>query len=195
MIIYNRIGMPRAKRISDEAALEGALEVMFRTGPGELTLAAVAAEVGLSPATLLQRFGDKQRLIAKAIAQGNGRFARLVAEAPRSAGRDAVLDLFWLLTPDVEHPAALADQLLWLGEDFRDPELNALAQARFRLLRAAVAERLPPLRVSPEVGARLLEAQWQGALNQWGFFHEGRLVDYVARCLTEWFDLVAEDDA
>ncbi len=58
----------------------------------------------------------------------------------------------------------------------------------FTALRAAVAARLPPLRVAPDTAARLLEAQWQGAMNQWGFFQEGRLPDYVARALNEWFD-------
>jgi AcrR family transcriptional regulator len=181
--------MPRRKRISDEEVLDGTLRVMFRAGPGEFTLAAAAAEAGIAPATLLQRFGDKQSLIVRAIARDNAGFERVLEVAPAARSREAVLDLFWLLTPDIDDPAALADQLLWLREDFRTPELNALAQRRFRLLRAAVAERLPPLSVSPETGARLLEAQWQGALNQWGFFHQGRLVDYVARCLTEWFDL------
>ncbi len=58
----------------------------------------------------------------------------------------------------------------------------------FTALRAAVAARLPPLPVATETAARLLEAQWQGAMNQWGFVQEGRLPDYVARALNEWFD-------
>lgn len=37
--------------------------------------------------------------------------------------------------------------------------------------------------------ARLIEAQWQGAFNQWGFFREGRLPDFVADSLEAWFDL------
>jgi hypothetical protein len=78
---------------------------------------------------------------------------------------------------------------LWLREDFRDPELNALARERWRMLREAVAERLPPLPVSPALAARLIEAQWQGAFNQWGFFREGTLPDFVADSLEAWFDL------
>ncbi len=181
--------MARTKRISDEAVLDGALKVMLRGGPADFTLSAVAAETGLAPATLLQRFGDKQTLIVRALGRDNGEFARLIAEAPPVVGREAVLDLFWLLTPDMDDPAVLADQILWLREDFRNADLAALSQDRFRMLRAAIAARLPPLSVSPETGARLLEAQWQGAVNQWGFFHEGKLGDYVARCLNDWFDL------
>ena len=181
--------MPRTKKITDEAVLERVAKVMFRAGPAEFTLAVAAAETGLSAATLIQRFGGKHSLIVHALTQDTAGYARMLAQAPLVVGREAVLDLFWLATPDIDEPKALAEQLLWLREDFRDPELNALAQERFRLLRSAIAARLPPLPVSPEVGARLIEAQWQGALNQWGFFPEGRLVDYVARCLNEWFDL------
>jgi AcrR family transcriptional regulator len=91
--------MARPRRISDEAALAGALKVMFRNGPAEFTLAAVAAEVGIAPPTLVQRFGDKRGLILRALAQDNGEFAAIVAEAPRMRGRASVIGLFRLLTP------------------------------------------------------------------------------------------------
>jgi AcrR family transcriptional regulator len=181
--------MARSRRISDEAALAGALRVMFRKGPAEFTLAAVAAEVGIAPPTLVQRFGDKRGLILRALAQDNGEFAAAIAEAPRSHGRAAVIDLFRLLTPDIDDPDVLATGLLWLREDFRDPDLNALARERWRMLREAVAERLPPLPIPPELATRLIEAQWQGAFNQWGFFREGRLPDFVTDSLGAWFDL------
>jgi AcrR family transcriptional regulator len=181
--------MARPRRISDEAVLDGALKVIFRQGPAEFTLAAVAAEVGIAPPTLVQRFGDKRGLLLRALAQDNAAFAAAVAAAPSERSRACALGLFALLTPDIPDPDALATGLLWVREDFRDPALNALARERWTLLRRAIAERLPPLPVSPELAARLLEAQWQGAFNQWGFFREGRLPDYVARSLGAWFDL------
>ena len=181
--------MARPRRISDEAALAGALRVMFRSGPAEFTLAAVAAEVGIAPPTLMQRFGDKRGLILRALAQDNAEFAALVAEAPRSRGRDAVIGLFRLLTPDIQDPDVLATGLLWLREDFRDPDLNALARQRWEMLREAIAGRLPPLPIGPELAARLIEAQWQGAFNQWGFFRDGSLPDFVTASLEGWFDL------
>lgn len=181
--------MPRPRRISDEAVLAGALRVMFRHGPAEFTLAAVAAEVGIAASTLLQRFGDKRGLILRALAQDNGEFAAVIAGAPQGRGRDAVIGLFRRLTPDIQDPEILATGLLWLREDFRDPGLNALARERWTMLRQAVAERLPAMPVSPELAARLIEAQWQGAFNQWGFFREGRLPDFVTSSLEAWFDL------
>ncbi|MCA1563440.1 MAG: TetR/AcrR family transcriptional regulator, partial [Acidobacteria bacterium] len=40
-----------------------AIQVMARLGPVRLTLADVAREIGLSPATLVQRFGSKRGLL------------------------------------------------------------------------------------------------------------------------------------
>ena len=181
--------MGRNKRVGDAAVLESALDVMLRTGPAAFTLAAAGAEAGLAPATLMLRFGDKQTLILKALAADDARFARLLEAAPKARGREAVLDLFWLLTPEVETPAALAVHLSWLTEGFRDPALNGLAAARSQRLIAALIDRLPRLRLPAELGARLLEAQWLGAMMQWGVFPEGALADYVARSLNDWLDL------
>jgi AcrR family transcriptional regulator len=180
--------MPRPKRISDEAVLDAAIRVMLRTGPADFTLAEAGREAGVSPATLLQRFGDKQTLIVRALARDVEGFIERLDQAPEAPGREAVLDLFWLITPDTDDAEAFADQLPWLREDFRNPELNRLSRRMFTALRAAVASRLPPLPVAPEIAARLLEAQWQGAMNQWGLFQEGRLADYVSTALNEWFD-------
>ena len=38
--------------------------------------------------------------------------------------------------------------------------------------------------------ARLVEAQWQGALNQWGLEPTGDLADFIATALADWFALV-----
>ena len=181
--------MSRPRRISDEAVLESALKVMYRTGPAELTLSAVAAEAGIAASTLVQRFGDKRGLILRALAQDDGEFAATVAQAPQDRGRASVIGLFLLLTPDITDPDILATGLLWLREDFRDPALNALARERWEMLREAVAARLPPLPIAPALAARLIEAQWQGAFNQWGFFREGSLPDFVSVSLEAWFDL------
>jgi AcrR family transcriptional regulator len=182
--------MARPKTISDDAVLAAAMRVLSANTPSEFTLAKVAAASGIAPATLLQRFGDKRRLVVAAVAQDNQLFANTLARLPPGAGAAAVIAVFRILTPDTDDAGAFADQLLWLRQDMRDPDLNALAQERFRLLREAVAARLPPLPLEPMAAARLIEAQWQGALNQWGIARQGRLLDYVTRSLADWFTLV-----
>src|ERR1700689_2718769 len=71
-------GRPRG--IDDAAILRAAVDVIGRGGPVGLTLAAVAAEVGLVPGTLVQRFGSKRGLLI-ALAE------RAARDAEASPGR------------------------------------------------------------------------------------------------------------
>jgi AcrR family transcriptional regulator len=182
--------VPRRKQRSDDVVLEDAAGVIRRLGP-DFTLADVSRVCGLSPATLVQRFGDKHGLVVRVAARDTVRFVAILAEAPRATGVDAVIDLFWSITPSEQEEATLAEQLHWLRDDQRDPALNALARERRERLHAAVVERLPPLPISAVAAARLLEAQWRGALLQWGLEPKGTLADYVADSLADWFALAA----
>jgi AcrR family transcriptional regulator len=183
--------MARRKAISDETVLSAAARVMFAKGPGEFTLADVAAEAGIAPATLVQRFGDKRGLVVAAIAHDNVVFARQMRGLAPAEGAQAVIDVFrhMFAAVEVADADAFADQLLWLRQDMRDPDLNRLARERFTVLREVIAARMPPLPLPPDRAARLVEAQWQGALIQWGIGREGRLADFVADSLREWFCL------
>jgi len=180
--------MPRPKTRTDAAVLRAAMRVMVRQGPAGFTLAQVALAAGLAPATLVQRFGDKQGLIVAAVAQDNARFAAILDAAPRAIGAEAVIDLFWGMTPGEDDDHALADQLLLL-RDPGDARLNALVRERFAVLLQAVEARMPPLSVPAAVAARLVVAQWQGALAQWAMERRGALSDHVAENLAAWFDL------
>lgn len=186
--------MARRKTISDEAALDAAAKVMFAVGPS-FTLADVARAAGIAPATLVQRFGDKHGLTVAAIARDNAAFEAFLAGLPDAVGAEAVVAIFAAMFdgPDTDADY-FADQLLWLRQDMRDADLNRLARARFAALRAAVAARMPPLPIAAEDAARLVEAQWQGVLVQWGIERRGRLSDFVAEQLRAWFRLLGASD-
>ena len=59
--------MTRTKTLTDDVVLSRALEVILEKGAAKFTLRQVAQKVGLSPATILQRFGTRNLLLAKAI--------------------------------------------------------------------------------------------------------------------------------
>ncbi|HEX3917696.1 MAG TPA: TetR/AcrR family transcriptional regulator [Caulobacteraceae bacterium] len=183
--------MARRKTISDEAVLDAAARVMFAKGPTGFTLADVARATGIAPATLVQRFGDKHGLVVAAMTRDNQTFSEELAALPPGRGAAAVIDIFRTFFPNVaEFTGNFADQLLWLRQDMSDPDLNRLARERFALLQAVISERLPPLPIPAAEAAQLVEAQWQGALLQWGIAHEGRLGDFVTRRLEAWFKLI-----
>src|SRR6266545_6716652 len=62
--------MSRPRATSDEELLTATHRVVSRLGPN-LTLADVAREAGVSPATLVQRFGSKRGLLLAFAASGS----------------------------------------------------------------------------------------------------------------------------
>lgn len=181
--------MPRPKLISDEEILDRALPLMAQAGPGGFTMADVARAVGVASATLFQRFGDKQSLVARAFARDNQRFVAWLEGLPDGVGPDVVIQIYAEATKLFGDNPSLADHLLWLREDIRDPALNRLALDRFKLFREVIVRRLPPMPIPPERAADLLDALHHGAVVQWALEPRGQLADYVRRSLRDCFRL------
>jgi len=181
--------MPRRKLISDDEILDRALPVMAQAGPGGFTMADIARASGVATATLFQRFGDKQALVERVFARDNERFVDWLARLPEGVGVEVVVEIYAEATKLFGDNPSLADHLLWLREDIRDPTFNRLARDRFALFRAAIVRRLPPMPIAPERAADLLDALYHGAVVQWALEPRGRLCDYVAEALRDCFRL------
>lgn len=165
--------MPRKRSVSDEAILDAALRLAETRGPAALTFSALSAEVGLAPATLVQRFGTKAVLLQAALLRAWDHLdaATAAADAAAGAGPDGVVALVLALSGQYD-PSEEADQILLLREDLRDPVLRARGQAWIATLEAAVERRLPD--APPGVG-RLVVSLWQGSLTVWQFQRRGDL--------------------
>lgn len=132
------IGRPRT--VSDEAILRATLEVIGREGPAQLTLASVGAAVGLSPSTLVQRFGSKHGLLLAASRYGVGMIEAVFVDA--SAGTDsplaALLHALTNLPGDIDTPEKLANHVAFLQLDLANPEFRALAVEHARIMRVQI---------------------------------------------------------
>ncbi|WP_343711875.1 helix-turn-helix domain-containing protein [Inquilinus sp.] len=180
--------MPRPRTIPDEALLDGALAVMRRAGPQGITFAAVAAETGLSAATLVQRFGGKAALMQAALLRAWDLLDARTAEADAAAppGPAGAVALLVALSGDYDAAADYAEGLLVLREDMRDPALRARGAAWGETLAAALGRRLADAAgPRPDLG-RLMAAQWQGAVLWWGFERGRPLRDAVTAGLEEF---------
>ncbi|HEX7134214.1 MAG TPA: TetR family transcriptional regulator [Iamia sp.] len=78
--------MPRKRSVSDEVILDHALGVAESRGPTALTFQALSAEVGLAPATLVQRFGTKAALLQAALLRAWDLLDAATAEADELSG-------------------------------------------------------------------------------------------------------------
>jgi AcrR family transcriptional regulator len=183
---------PRAKTATDEAVLEAAVRAITRVGPHRLTLAEVAREAGLAPATLVQRFGSKRGLLLAIARQGaemnRAGFERARAANPSPLG--ALIDLSLAMTRWFDSPEALANHLAFLQMDLTDAEFLALSARSSGAVRDGIRELLDDAVAAGELApcdtaalASLYQAGFNGSLLNWAVHRQGTLTAWVRRDL------------
>ena len=168
--------MPRKRTIPDEVLLDAALAIVHGTGPAALSFATLAAQVGLAPSTIVQRFGTKADLLRAALSRAWDHLDVATAAAIDGASPDraGVVDLLVALSGEYDDED-YADQLVVLREDLRDPVLRARGAAWIATLAAAVEQRLADAPGGAAGLGELVVAHWQGTLIVWGFTRPGPL--------------------
>ncbi|MEE2057021.1 TetR/AcrR family transcriptional regulator [Rhodococcus artemisiae] len=179
--------MPRPRTVSDEDVLDGVLALAHRVGPGKLTLAAAAREVGLSPATLIQRFGTKHALLLAADRRGVERWVLPIEEAEHPSPLDRIIEgLVGAVDPDMT-PEAMANSVAMLQLDLAEPDFHTVALLGARRLRAAIEHHLEAASIAGEIRdttdvtalAKLIETTYHGAMIGWALHREGSLADWM----------------
>jgi AcrR family transcriptional regulator len=184
--------MPRPRTVDDAAVLAAAARAVERVGPARVTLADVAADAGLSPATLVQRFGSKRGLLLAVARRGaHGRrpaFAAARAAAPTRLG--ALADALVALTAGVRTPEAMANGLAFLQLDLADAEFHAEALAGHRMMREEIASLLAEAQAAGELAApdvdalaETVQTAYNGALITWAIQRDGELEAWLRRQL------------
>lgn len=121
--------MSRPRRFPDSTVLNAASVVVARMGPERFTLADVGKEVGLSAATLVQRFGSKRLLMLALLEQTVGlvdeRFNAAIEnnESPLDALYGAAIGR----ADQTDGPASLSNRFAFLMLEMGDPDFHALA--------------------------------------------------------------------
>src|SRR5215207_6589015 len=167
--------MARPRTVSDAQIMMATIGAMARLGPVKLTLAEIAADLGLSAAALVKRFGSKRGLllaVSRAGVEGMpASFAQL-----RARGRPlaSLIDATTYLARHTKNAEELANHLAFLQLDVTDPdfrkpmlEMSRATLAGYRaLLDDAVAAR--ELRAcDTKALARTLNAVVGGSLIGW----------------------------
>jgi AcrR family transcriptional regulator len=183
--------MARPRTVSDEAILDAANDVMQRLGPEAVTFAAVGARAGLSPATLVQRYGSKDALVRAALLRAWDQLDALTeaGDIAASLDSDGAVELLVGLSDYGDHDQ-FAEGLLLLREDMRDPLLRARGERWGMALALALGRRLTPDPARQLLLGRLMASQWQGSLLWWGFSRHGSVADFVAAELRAWLETI-----
>lgn len=189
-------GMVRPRTVSDQDVLAGAALVVARQGPAGATLAQVGAEVGLSAAALVKRFGSKRGMLLALARQGADVLpARILAAGATPAPVDALIDVLAGLAGAVRTPEEFANHLAFLLLDLSDPEFQQITRRYASATETALAAALRAGQASgrlvdgdPQVLAGLVHATYNGALITWGMLGRGALADHVRTQLEHLLD-------
>lgn len=183
---------PRPRTASDEDILAATHRVISNVGP-RFTLADVAKEIGLAPATLLQRFGSKKGLILAVLSSAGG-----VSEAPAAAIRknassplEAVFEFVECFAQMAPSPEVLANHLAFLQMDLTDPDMHELAFAQAKATRTMLrtflnkAVKAGELKRETHTGrlATAIQSLQGGSLVSWAILREGTAKRFVRRDL------------
>jgi AcrR family transcriptional regulator len=183
---------PRPRQTSDDEILAATARVMQRRSPTQLTLADVAKEAGIVPATLIQRFGTKRGLLLALCRTAPGAVPQqfAAARAKYASPLKALVELYVECTSFAPTPEAMANGLAYLQIDLTDHDFHAITLAQFRALReetqklldAAVAAReLRPCDTAEL--ARLIQHVNGGAMLSWAVYRQGSVAAWVRRDL------------
>jgi AcrR family transcriptional regulator len=179
--------MPRPRTISDEAILDAVLALALRLGPARVTLAAAAAEAGLSPATLVQRFGTKRDLLLAADKRGVDLWVGAQDRATAASPLACVVDgLVLAVDPDAT-PERMANLVAMLQLDLAEPDFHAETLRGARAIRTRIARDLQAALAAGELQpgtdvtalAKLVETTYHGAMIGWAIHREGALADWM----------------
>lgn len=184
--------MPRHKMTSDEQVLDILLELILETGPQGLTFARGAEACGLSPATLVQRYGNREALVEAILLRA---WDQLQAETEAADAVEAVtpegaIDLLMRLMPAETAERNATDGLLLLREDIRNPVLRARGAAWGRTLAVALGRRLSKDQKEAEELGWQMASLWQGAHTWWAFTRGEPADQAIRRRLGEWMNRI-----
>jgi AcrR family transcriptional regulator len=179
--------MPRPRTVSDETILDAVIDLAHRIGPARLTFAAVAAQVGLSAATLVQRFGTKRDLLLAADSRGVDLWIGALDRAKAAAPLARVVEGLVLAVDGIATPARMANSVAMLQLDLADPDFHAETLRGARAVRShierdlAAALAVGELRPDVDVAAlaKLVETTYHGAMIGWAVHREGTLADWM----------------
>ncbi|MGN6485395.1 MAG: TetR/AcrR family transcriptional regulator [Thermomicrobiales bacterium] len=189
-------GRPRLR--TDRELIDAYMRIHYDTDPARITLADVAREAGVVPATLVHRFGSKRGLLEAALQMGltDLRAGLKTACAVAAVGSDpwtALNAVIEVLMPVDRTPTQIANTIAQLHLELSDPDLRPLVVEHMVAVREAfttvLAAMLDAGQVSGAVGplAEVVTTAWSGALVR--FAIEGEAGDsargWIARAIAD----------
>lgn len=190
--------MARPIETDDDALLDAAGRVLMKEGPSAFTLAKAADVAGVSAATLIKRFGSKERLFLRLSQRWVASLDPLLEEtaATYASPLDRLRAVALQNYHDLDNPDTASNQLAALAIDLQNDEMRGWLHVGWGHVRRHLARHAadavavgelagcPP----PKQLARIIVGAMEGGCLVWSVHPEGSL---VAR-LTDDLDALLE---
>lgn len=180
---------PRPQKVTDDDIFMATHRAMLRLGPGELTLAEIAREAGVTAGLLVQRFGSKRELLLTLSEKFSGGTSEMFAELRRGhrsplAALRAYSDC---MAQMASSPAVFARNFAYLQIDLTDPDFRKhiakhAAASRLelqKLIKEAIDAKELVSGTNVKQLARTIEAVVGGSMLSWAFYQEGAATKWM----------------
>lgn len=180
---------PRPRKVTDDDVYMAAQRAMSRVGPGELTLAQIAEEAGVTAGLLVQRFGSKRDLLLSLAERFSGGAKEMFDELRK--GRRSPLATLRAYSDCMAHmaanPAAFARNFAYLQIDLTDPHFRkhlakhakASRDELEQLIRESIKAKELVASTNPRQLARTVEAVVSGSMLSWAIHQEGAAAKWM----------------
>jgi AcrR family transcriptional regulator len=178
--------MPRTRTISDQKVLNATIELVGRHGVEKLTFASLGAHIGLSPATLVQRFGTKQQLLAAVTRYCLESMPPTFANAKGGSPLQAMYAAFGTMAKAVTSVEEFANGQVFFYLALTDSATNILLHKSMAESRNAIQQLLDEAVKLKEINpcntavlALTLQTVYEGAITTWLVYQQGSVESWV----------------
>lgn len=189
--------MPRTRSISDQQVLDATIAFVGRHGVAKLTFASLSTSVGLSAATLVQRFGTKKQLLIAVTKHCLQSMVPLIDAAQRAhtSPLQAIYAAFGTMAGAVTSVEEFANGQVFFYLALTDTETNALLQQSMAESRNAIQRLLDESIQAKELVpcdtamlALTLQSVYEGAITTWLVYQQGDIASWVTGQLVTTID-------
>lgn len=192
--------MPRTKIMADVAVLKLIVEVIIEKGATTFSLQDLSKKTGLSPATLLQRFGSKKNILHRAIELANEDLKQKLNNSASDSKSiiQQIINIYLDLSLSFSKPADIANGLDILKLDILEKKLNDLTRNYYKIRRNKIYTLIKLAQKQQEIlinhGAKEiawnLECLWQGSIMLWALTGSGELKKWLKSRFTSYLNLL-----
>ena len=189
-----KLATGRPRRVSDDEIFAAMTDQVDETGPDGVTLARVAARVGMTGPALGHRFGSKRGLLLAFAERQVGAVEEHfdIAERENSSPIESLMAALTAVGGRARTRAEVANNLAMLNLDLTDDELGRFAAEQSRALRRRIVCLLEAASLGTaglrERWADDLYVVWSGAALTWAIDGDGPLEDWLDVCLRRTID-------